>query len=282
MTNPLLEGLDKTVALALEEDIGNGDVTADLIAAETLAQATVLVRETAVICGRPWFDEVFRQVDPAISIDWKVNEGDRVAADSILCTLSGAARQLLIAERAALNFLQTLSGTATTTAQYAEALQGTHTRILDTRKTIPGLRLAQKYAVACGGGKNHRIGLYDQVLIKENHIMATGSIAQAVAQARNLQPGFKVEVETENLDEFQQALDAGADIIMVDNYSLVDMAQAVSMNRAQTGGETTIEASGNVTLPRLKDLAATGVDYISSGALTKDMKSIDLSMRFQT
>ncbi|MGV6858034.1 MAG: carboxylating nicotinate-nucleotide diphosphorylase [bacterium] len=282
MTNPLLEGLDKTVALALEEDIGNGDVTADLIAAETLAQATVLVRETAVICGRPWFDEVFRQVDPAISIDWKVNEGDRVAADSILCTLSGAARQLLIAERAALNFLQTLSGTATTTAQYAEALQGTHTRILDTRKTIPGLRLAQKYAVACGGGKNHRIGLYDQVLIKENHIMATGSIAQAVAQARNLQPGIKVEVETENLDEFQQALDAGADIIMVDNYSLVDMAQAVSMNRAQTGGETTIEASGNVTLPRLKDLAATGVDYISSGALTKDMKSIDLSMRFQT
>ncbi len=278
----LLTDLKDTVANALREDIGTGDVTADLIAAETQATATVLVREQAVICGRPWFDEVFHQVDERIDIRWQVEEGEAVGADTVLCHLAGPARQLLIAERAALNFLQTLSGTATTTARYAAELAGSQCQILDTRKTIPGLRLAQKYAVACGGGKNHRIGLYDQVLIKENHIMAAGSIANAVALARSLHPGLKIEVETENLDEFQQALDAGADIIMVDNYSLEDMAKAVSMNRAQTGGKTKIEASGNVTLPRLRELAATGVDFISSGALTKDVQSIDLSMRFQS
>ncbi|HID81139.1 MAG TPA: carboxylating nicotinate-nucleotide diphosphorylase [Thiotrichales bacterium] len=275
--NSLLEGLEKTVSIALAEDIGPGDVTADLIAADTQAEAQVIVREEAVICGRPWFDDVFYQVDKNIKIIWHIEEGSRQVADTKICTLKGSARHLLTAERPALNFLQTLSGTATTTARYAAELTGTKTQILDTRKTIPGLRRAQKYAVACGGGKNHRIGLYDQILIKENHIMSAGSIKAAVATARQKYPQLKIEVETENLDEFQQALAAGADIIMLDNYHHDDMKKAVALNR----GKAKIEVSGNVTLDNLKSIASTGVDFISSGALTKDLHSIDLSMRFK-
>ena len=275
--NPLLKGLENTVRIALAEDIGAGDVTADLIATDTQAEAQVIVREAAIICGRPWFDEAFRQVDKNIKIDWHVEEGGQQTAGTKICTLKGSARHLLTAERAALNFLQTLSGTATTTARYAAELAGTKTQILDTRKTIPGLRRAQKYAVACGGGKNHRIGLYDQILIKENHIMSAGSIKAAVATARTKYPQLKIEVETENLDEFEQALAADADIIMLDNYNHDDMKKAVALNQ----GKAKIEVSGNVTLDNLKAIASTGVDFISSGALTKDLHSIDLSMRFK-
>ena len=272
----LLQDLEQNVRIALAEDIGTGDVTASLIPAEATASATVLLREEAVVCGRPWFDEVFRQIDPAIEIEWQVEEGHREQADTILCRLRGNARNLLAGERAALNFLQLLSGTATTSRCYADALAGLPTQVLDTRKTIPGLRLAQKYAVAAGGGRNHRIGLYDQVLIKENHIAAAGSITQAVATAVARYPELLVEVETENLDEFEEALATGAHVIMLDNFSLDDMRRAVEMN----AGRKKLEASGNVTLDTVRDIALTGVDYISSGALTKDVKSIDLSMRF--
>lgn len=273
----LLEGLADTVRVALEEDIGSGDVTAELISTGTQATAQVLLREPAIICGQPWFNEVFHQVDAGIAIDWHFKEGSQQSANTQICTLSGSARHILTAERPALNFLQTLSGTATTTARYARELEGSNTCILDTRKTIPGLRRAQKYAVACGGGRNHRIGLYDQVLIKENHIMSAGSIAAAVKTARELFPDLLVEVETENLDEFNQALNAGADIIMLDNFTLDDMQTAVEINQ----GRVKIEVSGNVMLDNLKAIAATGVDYISSGALTKNLQSIDLSMRFE-
>ncbi len=272
----LLQDLEQNVRIALAEDIGTGDVTASLIPAEATASATVLLREEAVVCGRPWFDEVFRQIDPAIEIEWQVEEGHREQADTILCRLRGNARNLLAGERAALNFLQLLSGTATTSRCYADVLAGLPTQVLDTRKTIPGLRLAQKYAVAAGGGRNHRIGLYDQVLIKENHIAAAGSITQAVATAVARYPELLVEVETENLDEFEEALATGAHVIMLDNFSLDDMRRAVEMN----AGRKKLEASGNVTLDTIRDIALTGVDYISSGALTKDVKSIDLSMRF--
>ena len=273
----LLQGLADTVRTALEEDIGPGDVTADLIDSATQATAHVIVREPAIICGRPWFNEVFRQIDPGIRIDWHIGEGSLQAADARICTLTGSARHLLTGERTALNFLQTLSGTATTTAQYAAELQGSGAQILDTRKTIPGLRRAQKYAVTCGGGRNHRIGLYDQILIKENHIMSAGSIRAAVATARKKYPQLQIEVETENLDEFAQALDAGADIIMLDNFTLDAMREAVRLNN----GRVKIEVSGNVTLETLREIAATGVDYISSGALTKHLRSIDFSMRFE-
>ena len=272
----LLQDLEQNVRIALAEDIGAGDVTASLIPDEATASATVLLREEAVVCGRPWFDEVFRQIDPAIEIEWQVEEGHREQADTILCRLRGNARNLLAGERAALNFLQLLSGTATTSRCYADVLAGLPTQVLDTRKTIPGLRLAQKYAVAAGGGRNHRIGLYDQVLIKENHIAAAGSITQAVATAVARYPELLVEVETENLDEFEEALATGAHVIMLDNFSLDDMRRAVEMN----AGRKKLEASGNVTLDTIRDIALTGVDYISSGALTKDVKSIDLSMRF--
>ena len=278
MTDQLLQGLEATVKIAIEEDVGGGDVTASLIPEKNRAVATVICRETAVICGRPWFDEVFRQIDPDIEIQWHVEEGSQQPAGTLLRTLSGCARHLLTAERPALNFLQTLSGTATTTQQYAKVLAGTQTHILDTRKTLPGLRLAQKYAVRCGGGMNHRIGLFDQVLIKENHIMSAGSIAAAVSKARELHPSLKVEVETENLDEVEQALGAGADIIMLDNFSHEDMREAVRI----TDGKAKLEVSGNITIELLEALADVGADYISSGALTKNLQSIDLSMRFKT
>ncbi len=276
MKNPLLEDLSTSVAFALKEDIGSGDVTAGLIDSAAIATASILLREDAIICGRPWFDETFRQLDDHISVDWKIEEGSQQSAETVICVIHGNARHLLTAERTAINFLQTLSGTATVVSQYANLLEGTNATILDTRKTLPGLRLAQKYAVPFGGGENHRIGLYDRVLIKENHIAASGSITEAVAIAKQQQPDLKIEVETESLDEFRIALKTDADIIMLDNFSLQDMATAVKENK--TG--KSLEASGNVSLETVRDIAETGVDYISCGALTKDVKSIDFSMRF--
>ena len=272
----LKQDLDLSVRRALEEDIGSGDITAALIPEAQIAKAQVIVREDAVICGIDWVTEVFKQVDPNVVVSWKVEDGDKVVANQQLFTLEGKARSLLTGERCALNFLQTLSGTATLSSYYANLVKGTSVKLLDTRKTLPGLRNAQKYAVNCGGCFNHRIGLYDAYLIKENHIAACGSIAQAIAQARSNEPGKPVEVEVENLDEFQQALEAQADTIMLDNFSLADMRTAVKTSR----GKTKLEASGGITDESLRSYAETGVDFISIGALTKDCKSIDLSMRF--
>lgn len=273
-----LQTLTQTVKSALAEDIQNADLTADLIPEEKIATARIICREAAVICGRPWFDEVFRQIDDSIVINWAVAEGEQVKPDQLLCTLKGSARHILTAERTALNFLQTLSATATVTAQYVSKLKGVKTQLLDTRKTLPGLRMAQKYAVACGGGTNHRIGLFDAILIKENHIMAAGSIAQAVQTAKQRHPGISVEVETENLDEVQQAVDAGADIIMLDNFTLEMMHQAVKL----VNGRAKLEVSGNVEIEQLEKLASTQVDFISTGAITKHIQAIDLSMRFES
>ncbi len=273
--------LAEQVSRALREDIGSGDVTAALVPANQTIHARVISREAAVIAGCPWFNETFRQLDPAVQLQWQVQDGDRVAPDATLCELRGPARSILTGERTALNFLQLLSGTATTTAQYVAAVAGTTCRILDTRKTLPGLRTAQKYAVLCGGGSNHRIGLFDQVLVKENHIAAAGSIAAAVTNARHLSPGLKVEVETENLAEFDQALAAAADIIMLDEFSQADMRSAVARNRACTK-PAKLEVSGSVTLKSIRTFAETGVDFISVGALTKHVRAVDLSMRFVT
>ncbi len=275
--NPLLADLERTVAMAIEEDVRGGDVTADLIPAEAVSVARVLLREPAIVCGRPWFDETFRQLDPAIRIDWRIEEGSAQPADTIVCEITGPARALLTAERTALNFLQTLSGVATRVNRYAERLRKARAKILDTRKTLPCLRLAEKYAVRQGGGENHRLGLHDRVLIKENHIAACGSLGVAVETARRLHPTLMIEVETENLDEFREALASSADIIMLDNFPLDQMRQAVIENNHRKK----IEASGNVTLETLAEIAATGVDYISSGALTKDVESIDFSMRLE-
>ena len=272
--------LPEQVSRALREDIGSGDVTAQLIAAARSARATVLCREAAVICGTAWFDESFRQVDERVHVHWRVADGVTVTPGSVLCELAGPARALLTAERTALNFLQLLSATATVTAQHVRAVAGTPCRVLDTRKTIPGLRSAQKYAVRCGGGQNHRLGLYDMVLIKENHIAAAGSIAAAVAAARAQSPGVPVEVETENLDELAQALAAHCDVIMLDEFSLADLRGAVAMNR-ESPRPAKLEASGGVNLSALAAVAATGVDYVSVGALTKHVQAIDLSMRLE-
>lgn len=277
--SPLLADLHSTVANALAEDIGDGDITARLIPEDQTAKARVICREDAVICGTAWVTEVYRQVDERMQLNWKVADGDRVSADQTLFEIEGPARSMLTAERAALNFLQTLSGTATVSAHYASLVAATGVKLLDTRKTIPGLRNAQKYAVSCGGGFNHRIGLYDAFLIKENHIMACGSIANAVATAKNNEPGKPVEVEVENLDEFQQALDAGADTVMLDNFSLENMRTAVAKN-TELGKPLKLEASGGINDQTLLPIAETGVDYISIGLLTKDCQAIDLSMRF--
>ena len=258
--------------------MGSGDVTAQLIAATAHARAQVLCREAAVLCGSAWFAETFRQLDSEVQVRWNFDDGSHIAPNTVLCELSGPARAILTGERTALNFLQLLSATATVTARFAKALAGTATRILDTRKTIPGLRSAQKYAVRCGGGENHRMGLYDRVLIKENHIAACGSIAAAVAAARASAPGIVVEVETEDLAEVASALAAQCDIILIDEFSLEDMRRAVALNRA-AARPAKIEASGSVSLERLADIAATGVDYISSGGLTKHVQAIDMSLR---
>ncbi|MGH8354840.1 MAG: carboxylating nicotinate-nucleotide diphosphorylase [Pseudomonas sp.] len=260
---------------ALAEDIGSGDITAQLIPAERLAHATVITREAAVICGSAWVDAVFRQLEPRVAVHWQVRDGERAAPNQALFHLEGPARALLSGERSALNFLQTLSGVATRCRHYADLVQGTPVKLLDTRKTLPGLRLAQKYAVTCGGCHNHRIGLYDAFLIKENHIAACGGIAQAVHAAHQIAPGKPVEVEVESLEELQEALEAGADIIMLDELSLEDMRTAVQL----TAARAKLEASGGINESTLRRIAATGVDYISIGALTKDVKAIDLSMR---
>jgi nicotinate-nucleotide pyrophosphorylase (carboxylating) len=274
----LPDDLPEQVSRALREDIGPGDVTAQLIDAGASAQARVLCREAAVICGTAWFDETYRQLDARVRVDWRVHDGAAVAPDTQLCELAGPARALLTGERTALNFLQLLSGTASVTARYVAAVQGTGCRILDTRKTLPGLRSAQKYAVRCGGGQNHRSGLYDLVLVKENHIAAAGSIAAAVSSARRLSPGLPVEVETENLAEVAAALAASCDIIMLDEFSLEDLQRAVAQNRAAPR-PAKLEASGGVSLDRIAAIAATGVDFISIGGLTKHVQAVDLSMR---
>jgi len=268
--------IQQNVTLALAEDIGSGDITAQLIAQDTLAEATIITREPAILSGIDWANEVFKQVDPTITAHWHFADGDPVASNQTLVTLTGSARSLLTAERSAMNFLQTLSATATLCGHYAALVVDTKVKLLDTRKTIPGLRIAQKYAVSCGNCFNHRIGLYDAFLIKENHISACGSIAQAVATARTNEPDKPVEVEVETLVELEQALTAGADTVMLDNFSLDDMRTAV----ATTKGRCKLEASGNVNQQTLLPIAQTGVDYISIGALTKDCKAIDLSMRF--
>lgn len=264
------------VTSALSEDIGSGDITACLIDSATQATATMITREDMTLCGIAWANEVFKQVDPSIQASWHFADGDRVSANEALVTLKGSARSLLTAERSAMNFLQTLSGTATLCSHYAAIVAETDVKLLDTRKTLPGLRIAQKYAVSCGNCFNHRIGLYDAFLIKENHIAACGSIAQAVATARSNEPNKPVEVEVETLDELKQALEAGTDTVMLDNFSLADMKAAVGL----VNGRCKLEASGNVTTQTLLAIAQTGVDYISIGALTKDCKAIDLSMRF--
>jgi nicotinate-nucleotide pyrophosphorylase (carboxylating) len=270
--------LKETVARALAEDVGDGDLTAALIPATTRARAIVISRESAVLCGAAWFEEVFSQLDPGIEVAWEVKDGDRIERNQLLCTLHGPARSLLTGERTALNFLQTLSGTATLARRYADAVAGTRTSVLDTRKTLPGLRRAQKYAVHCGGCRNHRSGLYDAILIKENHIMAAGSITRAVRFARELHPRVTVEVEVENLQELAEALAVQPDIIMLDNFDPDTMRQAVEV----TAGRVKLEASGNVNLDTVRTIAATGVDFVSVGGLTKDVRAVDLSMRFQT
>lgn len=263
------------VALALEEDIGSGDITAGLVSADEKAIATVITREPGVLCGTQFVDAVFDAVDSSLEVAWLKVDGDKLKANDTLFTVSGAARSILTAERAALNFLQMLSGTASYSAKLAALVKGTSARLLDTRKTIPGFRLAQKYAVTCGGCHNHRIGLYDAFLIKENHIAACGGIREAIETARANAPGKPVEIEVESLDELSGALNARADRVMLDNFSLDDMRQAVALNNAQAE----LEASGNVTESTLRDIAETGVDFISIGALTKVIIPLDLSMR---
>ncbi len=270
----LNHALSNEVIAYLSEDVGSGDLTAAIIPEDIIAEAVVITREDMVLCGKPWFDAIFEQLDKQVHIAWLVAEGDYVDAGTELCQLTGNARALLTGERTALNLLQTLSATATVARNYAQAVAGTGCKILDTRKTIPGLRMAQKYAVECGGCYNHRIGLFDAILIKENHIIVAGSIAQAVARARQSST-VPVEVEVENLDEFQQALDAKPDRIMLDNFSLDNLRTAVEKNP----GQIELEASGNVELNTIRSIAETGVDYISVGALTKNIKAIDLSMR---
>ncbi|XOV84335.1 MAG: carboxylating nicotinate-nucleotide diphosphorylase [bacterium] len=264
------------VAAALAEDLGTQDVSAALIPASTAAHARVITRDDGVFCGVPWVVETAHQVDPGITITWFVQDAEAVSANQTLFELKGAARSLLSAERTMLNFVQLLSGTASKTARYARLIADTDTILLDTRKTIPGLRVAQKYAVTCGGGRNHRMGLFDAYLLKENHIAAAGSIAAAVAAARAQHPELPLEVETENLDELQQAISAGADIAMIDNFTLADSRTAVAMAR----GKIKLEASGGIDEKTITDIAATGVDYISIGEVTKNIDPLDLSMRF--
>ena len=268
--------IEESVHTALTEDVGLEDVTSKLIPEDDFSFATVIARENAIICGVDWFEETFNQLDSEIFIEWSTDDGEAVGVDQQICTLSGSTRALLTGERTALNFLQTLSGTATLAKQYVDAIAGTGARILDTRKTIPGLRIAQKYAVSCGGGLNHRMGLYDAILIKENHILSMGSIKDAVEAARINSPELPVEVEVENLDELEQALAAKVERVLLDNFDIDMLKQAVKINHKQIE----LEASGGITLNNIRSIAETGVDYISTGAITKDVKAVDLSMRF--
>jgi len=275
--------LDAQVSAALREDVGRGDVTAALVPPEQRVRGQIVSREAAILCGQPWVEACFRQLDPQIRLTWHLPEGATLVPGARVCTVEGAARGVLTGERTALNFLQLLSGTATAAHRFAQAVAGTGCTVLDTRKTLPGLRNAQKYAVRCGGAANHRMGLYDLVLIKENHILAAGSIGAAVGAARRLAAGVRIEVEVESLEELEQAFAAAPDIVMLDEFSLEDMREAVARNRAR-GRPVQLEASGSVSLESIAEVAATGVDFISVGALTKHVRAVDLSMRleFQT
>ena len=274
------ESIGRSVADALAEDVGNGDLTAALVDADHVTGATIIARESMLLCGQAWVDEVFAQLDSEVIVDWYIGDGQSAEDRDIVCKLVGPARSLLTGERTALNFLQTLSATATTTASYVKAVEGTKTRILDTRKTIPGLRLAQKYAVTCGGGTNHRVGLFDAILIKENHIKGAGSITAALQTAQGLENDVLIEVEVESHDELLEALDAGAARVLLDNFSVEDLHRAVKTNASYGYAAAELEASGNITLDSIREIAETGVDYISTGAITKNINAADLSMLF--
>ena len=271
------QDLKTSVAQALKEDIRDGDITAMLIPEGNIATAHVITRESAVICGQPWVNEVFQQLDPSVNLEWLVQDGDSVEPEQTIFKATGSARSLLTGERTALNFLQTLSGTATIASEYAKLVEGTNIKILDTRKTIPGLRLAQKYAVKTGGCHNHRIGLYDAFLIKENHIAACGGIKAAIEKAKEVAPGKPVEVEVENLEELQQALSAKADIVMLDNFDQEMIKQAIALNN----GQAKLEVSGNLEVGNISSKAIEGIDYLSSGSLTKHCKAVDFSLRIK-
>ncbi|HUU73873.1 MAG TPA: carboxylating nicotinate-nucleotide diphosphorylase [Burkholderiales bacterium] len=268
--------IERAVRQAIAEDVGSGDATAALVPERVLARARILAREECVLCGSAWLESVFRQLDPAIDIQWHVSDGDKVPAQTVLCDLHGPARPLLTGERTALNFLQTLSAVATKTRSYVEAVSGTHAAILDTRKTIPGLRLALKYAVKTGGGLNHRIGLYDGILIKENHISAAGGVPQVLAQAADANPNIPIQIEVETIEQLTQAIASGAKLILLDNFTTDQLASAVK----HTAGRAKLEASGGIRLDTVREIAETGVDRISIGTLTKDIRATDLSMRF--
>ncbi len=277
----LIDDITRSVVQALAEDLGSGDLTAALIAEETRSHARVVTREAAVLCGAPWFDEVFWQLDPDVDVRWHASDGDTLEPGTTVCELRGPSRPILSGERTALNLLQTLSGTATATRAYADAIAGTHARILDTRKTVPGLRRAQKYAARCGGGSNHRVGLYDAVLIKENHIAAAGGISAAVDAAAAQTKSVMIEVEVESLAQLNEALATSADRLLLDNFSVDDLAKAVELRNAKGKASIELEASGNITLANVRAVAETGVDFISVGAITKNVTAIDYSMRFE-
>jgi len=279
MPSPVLNvpqsAIEEAVNIAIKEDVGDGDITAQLIPEDDIAIATVISRESCILCGMDWFEEVFRQIDSEILVEWLAEDGDEIKPDQSICSLSGSSRAILTGERIALNFMQTLSATATLASKYAHAVAKTSAIVLDTRKTIPGLRIAQKYAVSCGGGQNHRIGLFDAILIKENHIIACGTIQKAVDEARFRNPEMPIEVEVESIGELQEALDAKADRILLDNFTVQQLREAVKI----CSGTTPLEASGGITLGNIQTIAETGVNFISTGSLTKDITAIDLSMR---
>lgn len=280
MSNPAINvhqsDIEENVYEALREDVGDGDITAELIPEDSFSLATVTSREDCIFCGMDWFEEVYRQLDEDILVEWNIQDGDQVSAGDIICSISGSTRSILTGERTSLNFIQTLSATATLANRYSQAVADTDAIVLDTRKTIPGLRVAQKYAVSCGGCQNHRIGLFDAILIKENHIFACGSISQAIEQARFKYPKLPIEIEVESLDEAEQALAAGADRLLLDNFPVEQLAQAVKL----VDKKIPLEASGGITLDNIHDIAKTGVDFISIGSLTKDVRAVDLSMLF--
>lgn len=273
-----LKVINQSVNTALEEDIGTGDVTAASFNNNETASAKVISREEAVLCGQLWFELTFQKLDPHITINWQINDGEFLTENSTVCTLSGSAQSILTGERTALNFLQTLSGTATKTKAYVDRISGTDAQILDTRKTLPGMRYAQKYAVRCGGGTNHRMGLYDVILIKENHIATAGSVSKAVNEAKQQYPTIKLEIEVENASQLKEALNTQADVILLDNFSLSELENAVAI----TDGKKKLEASGNMTLENIREVAKTGVNYISIGAITKHVQAVDFSMRFKS
>ena len=281
MNDQLTVTISANVSAALQEDIGSGDKTAELIAESVTATATIICREAMTLAGQPWVDEVYRQLDPGVEIQWLANDGDRLPADAEICVLTGAARSLLSGERTALNFMQMLSATATITSRYVNAVSDFKAKILDTRKTIPGLRIAQKYAVRCGGGINHRLGLFDAILIKENHIVSAGGVEAAIRAAKEKHSDLPIEIEVESVSELQDALRAGADRLLLDNFDIEDLQRAVEVNHNEGNPPADLEASGGMTIDDVVSVAETGVDYISVGALTKNVTAIDLSMRFR-